>query len=111
MGNFPVEEPTQVCQIGQLKTKQFAVEPQVAFRVNLLLILHALRDQHVLASVNDFVDLALDIAELILLSSKFVGLLELGDLMGQVVDLFSVRCILHFQLVVILYQSLHLLFQ
>ena len=63
--------------------------------VKLLVIVHALRDEHVLASVDDFVHLALDVAELILLCCQLHWLLQLADLTVEAVELFSVCDILH----------------
>ena len=64
-----------------------------------------------LASVDDLIHLALDVTELILLRCQLQWLLELVDLAAQVVELLGVGHILHLQVVVVLNERFHLLFQ
>ena len=79
--------------------------------VELLVIVHALRDEHVLAGVDDFVHFAFHIAELILLCSQLHWLLQLANLTAETVKLFIVCHILHLQVVVVLNERFHLLLQ
>ena len=64
-----------------------------------------------LASVDNLVHLALDIAELILLRCKLHRLLQLADLTAEVIELLSVCHVLHLQVVVVLNERFHLLLQ
>ena len=64
-----------------------------------------------LAGVDDFVHFALHIAELILLCSQLHWLFQLADLTAETVKLFIVCHILHLQVVVVLNERFHLLFQ
>ena len=79
--------------------------------VKLLVIVHALRDEHVLASVDNLVHLALHITKLILLRCQLHRLFELADLTTEVVELFSICHILHLQVIVVLNERFHLLLQ
>ena len=74
MRDFPVEEAAHIGHARKLKSEQLAVQLEVLLRLQILIVLHALGDEHVLARVDHFVDLALDITELVLLLVKLVGL-------------------------------------
>ena len=64
-----------------------------------------------LASVDNLVHLALDVAELILLCCKLHRLLQLADLTGEAIELFTICHVLHLQVVVVLNERFHLLLQ
>ena len=59
-----------------------------------------LHDQHLLATVDDFVELALGVAKLVLLRRHLKRLTKLAYLTGQVSDTLDVSCILHLQVIV-----------
>ena len=62
-----------------------------------------------LAGVDHFVDLALDVAELILLLIELIRLSQLLDITSKAFNMVSICRILHLKIVVILDQSLDLL--
>ena len=64
-----------------------------------------------LAGVDHFVDLALDVAELILLLIEFIRLSQLLDIARKTLNMVSICRILHLKIVVVLDQSLDLLLQ
>lgn len=109
--NLPVEEPAQVAKVVQLKREELAVEAQVLLVVHFLLVVHALRDQLVLAGVDDFVDLAFDVTKLVLLSSQLVWLAQAADLRFELLNLITVSCPLHLQIIVVFNEIFDLLFK
>lgn len=64
-----------------------------------------------LAGVDHFVDLTLDVTELILLLIELIWLSQLLDIARQTFNMIYICCILHFKVVVVLDQGLDLLFQ
>lgn len=64
-----------------------------------------------LASVDDLVDLALDVPQFILLLLEFVWLPELRDVPRQTLDLLAICRVLHLQIVVVLDEGPDLLFE
>ena len=82
MADLPVKEAAQIRQVCQLEGEKLAVESQVVLVVLAIALLVELRvfdagtgtrlhDQHLLATVDDFVELALGVAELVLLGRHF----------------------------------------
>jgi len=65
----------------------------------------------VLASVDDLIDLALDIAELLLLGAKLVGLAKAADFVFELLELVVVGSTLHLEIVIVLDQRLDLLLE
>ena len=109
--NLPVEEPAQVAKVVQLKREELAVEAQVLLVVHFLLVVHALRDQLVLAGVDDFVDLAFDVTKLVLLGSQLVWLAQAADFGFELLNLITVSCPLHLQIIVVFNEIFDLLFK
>ena len=109
--NLPVEEPAQVAKVVQLKREELAVEAQVLLVVHFLLVVHALRDQLVLAGVDDFVDLAFDVTQLVLLGSQLVWLAQAADFGFELLNLITVSCPLHLQIIVVFNEIFDLLFK
>ena len=74
MRDLPVEETAHIGHARELKSKQLAIQLKVLLRLQILIVFHALGDEHVLARIDHFINLALDVTELILLLVKLVGL-------------------------------------
>ena len=111
MGDLPVQEAAQVSHIGQLEGEKLTVKAHIGLSLSLSIVLHALRDKHVLTSVDHLIDLALDVAKLILLSLQLEWLSKRRELASQILDLIAVRCVLHLKVVVVLDQLLNLLLE
>ena len=120
MADLPVEEAAQIRQVCQLEGEQLAIESQVVLVVLAIAPLvelgvvntstgARLHDQHLLATVDNFVELALGVAQLVLLRRHLKRLSKLAYLTGQVADTLDVSCILHLQVIVFFNQGAHLL--
>lgn len=96
MRDFPIEEPAHVSHVRQFETKEFTVELEVVIFLDILIVFHALRNEHVLTSVDHLVDLALHISQLILLLVKLVWLSQLVNIPCQAFYLLGICCALHF---------------
>ena len=76
MRYLPVQKSTQVTEVLQLEAEEFAVKTEVVLSIHLLVVIHARRDEEMLAHADDFVNLALHVAELFLLCRELVRLSE-----------------------------------
>lgn len=74
MRDLPVEESVHVSQTRQFEPEQFSIELEIILTFGILIIIQTLSDQHVLASVDHLIDLALDVTELILLVIELIRL-------------------------------------
>ena len=107
--DLPVQEATHIGHACQLETEELTVKLKVLLRLSALIVVHALRNEHVLASVDHFVDLALDVAELILLLIELIRLSQLLNIARKAFNMVCICRILHLKIVVVLDQSLDLL--
>ena len=120
MADLPVEEPAQIRQVCQLEGEKFTIESQVVLVVLAVVPFVVLgvidagtgarfHYKHLLATVDDFVELALSVAQFVLLRRHLEWLSQLADLTGQISNTLDVSCILHLQVIVFFDQSAHLL--
>ncbi len=69
MRDLPVQESAQVPKAVKFEREELPIEVHVVLRVDLLIVVETLGDKQVLTSVDNFVDFALYVSELILLGS------------------------------------------
>ena len=83
----------------------------IVLRVYLVVVVHPLRNQHVLTCVDHFVHLTFDVSQFYLLRIQLKRLSKLRNLSVKRIDHLNILCGLQSQVMVVFDELLHLVFQ